>query len=201
MIVLSISICVIWASLRPKTPIYTIVNFYVPALDVKNITSPVATKNQSLFIDMEISNPNKGIGIYYNQMSLTFYYGEAIVGLSSIASFYQGHNKTTRREVRVTGDQKLWKWASRPILNGTVDLTVGLVSPIRYKTFQFKSMPHLMELKAHVHLGSDGKIYGLDFGLDLGPDFDPDLGPHFDPDLDLDLCPDFDPGLGPDDDP
>ncbi|KAJ4977036.1 hypothetical protein NE237_002142 [Protea cynaroides] len=162
-IVNSLSIYVIWVSTRPKAPIYTVVDFYIPEdFGSKNITTHEARQNRSLFIDMEITNPNKIYGINYTQMGLTFYHGDSVVGVSSIASFYQDHNKTSRREVRVSsGDQKLWEWASSPVLNKTVDLKVGLVSPIRYNVIGWKTRTYLMELQAHILLGSDGQIYGV----------------------------------------
>ncbi|XP_019056088.1 PREDICTED: protein NDR1-like [Nelumbo nucifera] len=163
-IVLSLASVVVWLSLRPKCPTYTIVDAYIPALDVKSATShenSETSRNNSLFFSLEIRNPNKGIGIYYDEINLSVYYGDAVIGLSSVFSFYQGHRKTARREVRLNADLQFLRDVSRAVSSqGSVDLRVGLAAAIRFKIFSSKTKHQNMELQANLQVGSDGKLVG-----------------------------------------
>ncbi|KAF8414085.1 hypothetical protein HHK36_002084 [Tetracentron sinense] len=158
-IVLALASTVIWLSLQPKSPLYTIADVYVPALDVRNTTFPRGGvgRNSTIIFNVQISNPNKGIGIYYDEINFTLYYSEAVMGVCSIPSFYQGHSKTTQSEVSVHTQKQFWE----AISNGTVvDFMVDLAAVVRYKRFCSKTKHHQMDLQAHVPVSSNGTIVG-----------------------------------------
>ncbi|OVA11156.1 Late embryogenesis abundant protein [Macleaya cordata] len=158
MIVIGLTSVVIWLCLHPKTPNYTVVGFYVPGLDGQNSAGNVH-RNTTLILKLRISNPNKGMGIYYDDNNVALYYGNDNIGVSSILGFYQGHKKTTQREVSVNGVEQFWRAVFRVVSNGTVDLRVSLVSGFRYKIFWWKTRHHRLDLQALVPVALDGKTF------------------------------------------
>ncbi|KAK9267192.1 hypothetical protein L1049_009612 [Liquidambar formosana] len=138
---------------------YTITNLYIPALEGQNSTvhrNEVFRQNTSIIFNLEISNPNKGIGVYYDGINLTLYYTDAIVGVKSMPAFYQGHKKTTLHKVLVNASQQFW----RGIEGGTLYLRVYLETAVKYKIFRSKTKHHQIDLEAYVPIGSDGRITG-----------------------------------------
>jgi hypothetical protein len=154
-IVIGSSSVVIWLSLTPKSPIYIITGAYVPTLDGRNSTS-LDGRNTSTILNLKFSNPNKKMGIFYNNINITLYYSNAVIGSSSLPGFYQGHKKTTIYEVLVNADQQLWQ----RVTNATTGLRVCLENVVKYKIFSYTTKHHRIYNQAHVPLGSDGRISG-----------------------------------------
>ncbi|KAK9267891.1 hypothetical protein L1049_010328 [Liquidambar formosana] len=147
----------LWLTLRPKNPTYTIVDFSAPTSNQSNNTS---SENGAISYVLEIQNPNKDSGIYYNDILLTFYYGQDSVGEKTIPSFYQGKHKTRQLSDHFDANARVWKALRSTILNATAELKVGLVTKIRYKMWGRKSKRHGMNLQGQIRIGSDGKISG-----------------------------------------
>ncbi|KAF8410685.1 hypothetical protein HHK36_003218 [Tetracentron sinense] len=151
----------LWLGLRPKHPTYTIANFNIPLND-RNTTSPTdeVSRNTTTSFDLEISNPNKDAGIYYDNIIVTLFFGDASVGETTIPSFYQGKHKTHTIPESLNADGRIWNAALRAILNGTTEVKVGVVTRIRYRMSSWKSKRHRMDMQGNVPVGSDGKISG-----------------------------------------
>ncbi|KAK3035095.1 hypothetical protein RJ639_032597 [Escallonia herrerae] len=101
--VLSLVSVVIWQSLIPKCPTFTITDLHVPALGSQNSTleHDEVIRNTSVIINLEISKPNKRMGIYYDDIYVTFYYDRLLEGNGSIPAFSQGRKRITSRKVLV----------------------------------------------------------------------------------------------------
>ena len=77
------------------TPIYVITDVYIPTLDGRNSTFHHAG-NTSVLLNLQFSNPNKKMGIFYNNINITLYYRHAVIGSHhSLPAFYQGYKNTT----------------------------------------------------------------------------------------------------------
>ncbi|XP_058071383.1 protein NDR1-like [Magnolia sinica] len=152
----------LWVSLRPKHPTYTIIDLSVPALNGRNTTLPVDNGSMNTTVDffLEIANPNKESGIYYNDINVTIYFEDENVGATTISSFYQGYDKSIQRQESVYTNRRFSKAVYRAVSDRTMDLKVGVATKVRYKTWGLKSKHHGMDLQGTVKIGSDGKIYG-----------------------------------------
>ena len=159
----------LWLGLRPKNPTYAIVDFSVPSSNSSNsnATSLVdqGTQSQSgaVLFNLEIHNPNQDSGIYHDDISLTFYYGQDTVpvGQKTVPAFYQGKDETRQIVDSIDGNGQVWKTLLASIRNATAEMNVGLVTSIRYRTLGHKSKHHRMNLQGLIKIGSDGKILGM----------------------------------------
>ncbi|XP_026435713.1 protein NDR1-like [Papaver somniferum] len=153
---------VLWISLRPKNPTYTIVAFSInptsSSTDIaqQNTTSSESSSNGTAIVslNLEIENPNDDSSIYYDNVNVTVYYGEEEVGGTEIPSFHQGKGESHQfaKTVRTRGK------ILQAISNRTAEFRVGLITRIRFKTSGLKTKRNRMDLQGHVQVGSDGKI-------------------------------------------
>ncbi|KAF5729010.1 protein NDR1-like [Tripterygium wilfordii] len=147
---------VIWLSLRPKIPVFKVTNAYAPALDGLNSTfyRSKVSKNNSISLQFEISNPNKRIGIYYGDIYITLYSGHSVISSKPLPGFYQGYKISTVASVFADADQKTWRGVKEKHIN----LTVRLQTAVQYKILRSKSKHHFMDLEAYIPIGPDGRI-------------------------------------------
>lgn len=160
---------VMWLILTPKSPIYIITNVHIPALYGRNSTSHVYvsslvsmnstsnhTRDPSVLLDLIFSNPNKRMGIYYNDIYITLFHGDVHIGSKLLPGFYQGYNNATTYEVLVEANKQFWK----EITNGTIDLRVCLENAVKYKIFMSKTRHRQIYTEAYVPVGSNGRMLG-----------------------------------------
>ncbi|PSS10342.1 hypothetical protein CEY00_Acc17435 [Actinidia chinensis var. chinensis] len=145
----------LWLSMRPRQPTYTIVQFSLP-------TSPVGhgTQNGTASFELEVENPNKDSGIYYDDTWLTFYYGKETLGQKTILSSYQ--KKDSRNQIfdHLNVDSRVWKKLIGAISNATAELKVAVLTKIRYRMWGHTSKHQGINLHGKIPIGSDGKIAG-----------------------------------------
>ncbi|KAJ7946236.1 Late embryogenesis abundant protein, partial [Quillaja saponaria] len=157
-IVLVLISVVIWLCLTPKSPNYTISNAYIPALDTRNFTlhHNHIVRNTSIVFNLGISNPNKGMGIYFDDSYITLHHNATTIGSMTLMGFYQGHKQNDTFEVLLNAGNRFWE----RIVTWPMDLRVCLKTLVRYEIFGHKTRHHLMKLEANIHIGSDGFISG-----------------------------------------
>ncbi|XVE87847.1 hypothetical protein DITRI_Ditri19aG0021000 [Diplodiscus trichospermus] len=143
----------LWLDMRPKSPNYTILNFSVPVVNDSN-----ASDHGIIHYELNIENPNKDSGIYYDDIFLIFYHGHDTVGKYTIPSFCQGKNKNLQVLDHVDVEASLWRTLRNAILNATAELRVDLSTNIKYKTLGIKSKRHGIHREGKVPIGKDGKI-------------------------------------------
>ncbi|KAK1304132.1 hypothetical protein QJS10_CPB11g02368 [Acorus calamus] len=112
---------------RPKIPKYSVDRLSIAAFTVDTNL----TVNAQFDVTVTTRNPNKRIGIYYEDGShLSVLYDDTVLVKGAFPSFYQGHHNTTVVDVIMTGDVpvrvkfgalKLWKIRFRV----TCDLVVN----------------------------------------------------------------------------
>ncbi|XP_059639592.1 protein NDR1-like [Cornus florida] len=160
-IVLGLACVVVWLSLIPKIPIFTVTNINIPAaLDIQNSTlggtEVVVVNNISVFFNLEISNPNRGVGIYYHHIHATVYYNNSVLGMKSIPAFYQRHKKARLTDVLVNVDQKLW----RKNASGHIDFKMALETAVKYRIFRWNTKNHPMDFEAFLIVCTNGTVAG-----------------------------------------
>ena len=129
---------ILWLSLRPKPPSYSIDFMSVPQSYVQNGT---------IFYSLEIENPNKESSITYDDINLTFLYGENQVAQSTIGSFHQGVGKITNVFQGTDASHGSLKPVVNAISNATAALKASLLTRFRYKTWGIKSKFHGVHLQ------------------------------------------------------
>lgn len=139
-----------------------ITNVYIPALNQQNSTEAIRN-NSVASLNVELSNPNERIGIYYNTIIITLHYKDAVIGTNSLTGFYQGYEKATSIGVllNTTDDHQLLRRGVFTGNNTTVEIIrVCLKTAVRYKIFLLNTKHHRMDFGAYIGIGSDGRISG-----------------------------------------
>lgn len=150
---LGIIVLCLWLSLRPKSPSYSIVFI--------SIEQPSNTNaNGTIFYNLEIENTNKDSSIYYDDILLSFLFGqnEDDVGQTTVGSFHQGTSNTRDVSSTVNAKPRPFKPLLNAISNATAELKVAVMTRYRYKTWGIKSKFHGLHLKGILPIDSDGKL-------------------------------------------
>lgn len=144
-------------SLTPKAPIFIITNANASELNSKDFTlhhNGSSIRSTSYIINIEISNPNKRMGIYFNEIHLSIHHGGSPLDQTTLPGFYQGFKKTTLHEVEFHTDHQQ---VARGLFTGAETLLFNLETAIKYKIFRSKTKHHKIDLEADVPIGSDGR--------------------------------------------
>ncbi|VVA97258.1 unnamed protein product [Arabis nemorensis] len=100
-VILGITALVLWLIFRPNA-----VKFYVT--DANLIRFNLDPNNNSnlhynLDLNFTIRNPNQRVGIYYDEIKVSGYYGDQRFGTVDVSPFYQGHKNTTVIGTKIEG--------------------------------------------------------------------------------------------------
>ncbi|CAK8544388.1 unnamed protein product [Lathyrus sativus] len=141
----------LWLSLRPNNPSFSITLVSIDCL---------SDQNDTIFYTLEIDNPNKDSSIYYDDIILSFLFGqpEDKVGETTIGSFHQGTNKNRIVSGVITGKPGPFKPLFKAISNATAELKASLMTRYRCKTWGIKSKFHKLHLNGILPIDSDGKL-------------------------------------------
>eukprot|EP00250_Pteridium_aquilinum_P008955 c18336_g1_i1 orf=430-1314(+) len=109
--ILGIAALVLYLVLQPKAPDFSVTDATIAAFNLTaaplsaDNTSPGASLylNADVTFDVRAENPNKKIGIYYDEVDVTLFYEDAKIGTGSIPAFYQGHKNTTLLYLHMKG--------------------------------------------------------------------------------------------------
>lgn len=148
---LGLLVLCLWLALRPNSPSFSIV--------VISIDRP-SDQNGTIFYSLEIGNPNKDSSIYYDDIILSFLYGqqEDKVGDATVGSFHQGTSKSRIVSDIVNTKPGPFKPLFKAISNATAELKASLTTRYRYKTWGVRSKFHRLLLKGILPIDSDGKL-------------------------------------------
>ncbi|XP_040988438.1 protein NDR1-like [Juglans microcarpa x Juglans regia] len=130
-----------WLSLRTNDPNCSVQNFYLPALN-KTLNTP---RNNTLIFMVRLDNTNKDKGVYYDNVSLTFYDSpnksqSHLIGNYTIPGFHQGHHKKAEKSGETEVNMTLVFLAVAP--NGTAEFRVDLATAVRFKILWWKTKKH-----------------------------------------------------------
>ncbi|KAK4258936.1 hypothetical protein QN277_005330 [Acacia crassicarpa] len=142
---------ILWLALRPKPPSYSVDFISIPQS---------SDQNGTIIYNIEIENPNKESDIYFDDINLSFLYGENQVAQSTIGSFRQGAGKTNSMFQSADANRRDLKSIVNAFSNGTAELKAALMTRFRYKTWGIKSKFHGVRLQGTLPIGRDGKLSG-----------------------------------------
>ncbi|XP_051128579.1 uncharacterized protein LOC127249690 [Andrographis paniculata] len=139
--VLSLSGFVSWICLTPRNPTFGL--FLHPG----NASSP----KSSMIIDLEVTNPNKRMGVYYNEIMLEILGGGNFsIRRNSNPGFYQGFGNVTTLPIHVHDSGELWQ--------GTMDLVIKVETDVWFRIMKWKTKTHHIEYKERFN---SSKISGV----------------------------------------
>ncbi|CAH8356737.1 unnamed protein product [Eruca vesicaria subsp. sativa] len=100
-VILAITTILIWLIFRPNA-----VKFYVTDANLNRFSLDL-NNNSNLHYDLNLNftirNPNQRLGVYYDVVQVSGYYGEQRFGYVDVSPFYQGHKNTTVVVTKVKG--------------------------------------------------------------------------------------------------
>ncbi|XP_010420334.1 PREDICTED: protein NDR1-like [Camelina sativa] len=158
-----LSCLAIWLYLRAGKPKCSVQNFYVPALN-KTLNS---RDNTTLSFMVRCDNPNKVLGIYYDDVHLTFFTTNTttksnssalvFVGNYTVPKFYQGHKKKAKKwgQVLPLNNQTVLR-AVLP--NGSAVFRLDLKTRVRFRSVFWKTKSRGINVGADVEVNGDGVI-------------------------------------------
>ncbi|CAI9088495.1 OLC1v1022831C1 [Oldenlandia corymbosa var. corymbosa] len=131
---------IVWSAISGyRLPACSVEDFYVPYLNVTDNSTSVRT-NHTLYFDLRLKNREPLVGVSYDDVKVTFFYGQnsslsTPIGNYSFPKFYQGHGKKARRKALVETYGVPWEAASANVSNGsTVTFRVGLSTRATYES-------------------------------------------------------------------
>ncbi|KAL2244891.1 NDR1/HIN1-like protein 2 [Sesamum indicum] len=136
--VLSMAGVVSWLSLTPKNPGFRVSDARFPDSRNHSMHLNVSVPNNSIIFDLEISNPNKRMGIYYSGINLALFSGGGVVGTNSIPAFYQGYRNTTLFQILIHASQQFWQATNA----GKVDFMVRVETAVKFRIIKWKTKLH-----------------------------------------------------------
>ncbi|XP_042505295.1 NDR1/HIN1-like protein 6 [Macadamia integrifolia] len=146
-IIIAATIGILYIVFQPKIPSYSI--------DHLRITQFMINTDMSLsakfIIRLTARNPNKKIGIYYEDGSnISAWYTSTKLCEGSLPKFYQGHKNTTVLDVELTGQipdgNTVVQALSQQQQTGSIPLILNAKVPVRMKLGRLK----LMKVKPNV---------------------------------------------------
>ncbi|CAN6894064.1 unnamed protein product [Brassica oleracea var. botrytis] len=169
-VILGITALILWLIFRPNA-----VKFYVADANL-NRFSLDSSNNSNLHYDLDLNftirNPNQRLGIYYDVVQVSGYYGDQRFGSVEIAQFYQGHKNTTVVVTKMEGQNLvvLGDGARADLkeddLTGVYRIDVRLVMSVRFKFWIIKSWKVKPKIRCDdlkIPLGSSNSTSGFKF--------------------------------------
>ncbi|KAL1211109.1 NDR1/HIN1-like protein 2 [Cardamine amara subsp. amara] len=173
-ILIGIAVClviialILWFTPRPNA-----VQFQVPEANLTRFDLDTQNNNlhYNLSLNFVIRNPNRRLGIHYDQLEARGFYGDQRFAAVSLPSFYQGHKNTTVVGMEFNGQRLvLLGGGGRKDLtddqkSGIYRIDVKLRFKIRFKFGFLNSWAFKPKIKCHlkVPLSSSSSAGGLQF--------------------------------------
>ncbi|KAL3527370.1 hypothetical protein ACH5RR_012026 [Cinchona calisaya] len=154
-ILIGILAAIIFFVFRPKLPKYSVDSMSITQFNLNNDNSLYATFN----VNITARNPNKKIGIYYeNGSRLRVYFQGTELCEGSLPKFYQGHRNTTVMNVNLTGQTQdaagLLQSLQAQQQTGNVPLNLRARVPVRVKLGGLKLMKWKFLVRCRLNVDS-----------------------------------------------
>lgn len=105
-VALAVAVGAIYLIFRPKLPDYSVDRLRLTAFQIS--PGPPTTLYSQFVVTVTATNPNKKIGIYYEDGSrLTVWYTNTSLSTGKLPVFYQGHRNTTVLDVVLMGQNEV----------------------------------------------------------------------------------------------
>ncbi|KAL6656673.1 hypothetical protein ACP70R_004453 [Stipagrostis hirtigluma subsp. patula] len=150
---------VLWLSLRPHRPKFYLNDFSIPAA---NRQSGLA--NLPVRFTVGEHNPNQKIGIYYEAIFGSVYYGDQIIASGPVMyPFFQPPKGDTALQGELTASGPVptdaaWPRFSGELSSGSVGLRLVLNSTVRFKVKVWDTREHHMKVNCELKLRGDGTL-------------------------------------------
>ncbi|XP_043689774.1 uncharacterized protein LOC122640625 [Telopea speciosissima] len=163
----------LWFLLPPRSPKYTINDFYVPAfneaMNTTTTTKEISIRNTTIIFHLEIENPNEDNTISSDAIKVTLFYGNDSLGETIFNQIVSLNKGSIIENGIVNGDRQLLQKAVSGVVRNrmttktktaaaTADLRMDLVTGVKYKMWFWKSKHHGVNMEGKVPVGKDGKI-------------------------------------------
>ncbi|KAF5175501.1 NDR1/HIN1-like protein [Thalictrum thalictroides] len=150
-VVLGIAALIFWLVVRP-----TEVKVYVVGAELKqfNLTNG-NTLNYDLSMNITVRNPNRRIGLYYDQLDAIASYNRERFGWANLPRFYQGHKNTTDLHADFNGQHLMLLNTfefNQDKNNGYFYIDVKLYSRIRFKIGAIKTRRVKPDIECHLRI-------------------------------------------------
>ncbi|KAL7592616.1 hypothetical protein Lser_V15G32115 [Lactuca serriola] len=155
LIVLSMVAVVIWLITKPRNPKFTITAIQIPGSGNRSFTKYETLRNNSVDLDLQITNPNSGITICYLLIDVKLYNGGVLCGSKSLVSFCQRQRKTVTEEVLIDADREFRAGNA----GGGARLRVRVETMVKYHSLlSWKTKIHHLGFEGFVRIGKEGNL-------------------------------------------
>ncbi|KAJ4978930.1 hypothetical protein NE237_009710 [Protea cynaroides] len=101
-VIVGIIMLVAWLVLRPSK-----IKFYVVDASLTEFNLTGNNLSYDLAVNITVRNPNKRIGVYYDNIEARAYYDNILFGSTSLSPFYQGHKNTSMLNPAFQGESQM----------------------------------------------------------------------------------------------
>ncbi|XP_049411894.1 uncharacterized protein At1g08160-like [Solanum stenotomum] len=146
-VIVGLTILVIWLSVKPRRPIYSIEN---ASLHNYNMT-----KNEHLYgnfnFTLKAYNPNSRVSIYYDSIEVKLFYNSLQIAFNNAETFFQPHRNVTYLDLFLSAkDVALYGDIARDLkterTSGAVEVEIKVRAKIRFKVGIWKSSHRKLKL-------------------------------------------------------
>ncbi|GMH09991.1 hypothetical protein Nepgr_011832 [Nepenthes gracilis] len=163
LILIGLAVLVFWLIVRPHEVKFHAVDATLTEFNFSG--SGNDTLYYNLNLDLTVRNPNRHIGIYYDEIEVRAYYLDQRFGVVEVSPFYQGHKNTTSLSVPFKGQNVVALSSSQSSdynsqkNEGVFDIYLKLYLKIRFKVGWVKVGKFKPKIKCdlNVPLSSSGK--------------------------------------------
>lgn len=168
-VILAVTALILWLVFRPNA-----VKFYVADANLNrfNLDSNDSNLHYDLDLNFTIRNPNQRLGVFYDAMQVSGYYGDQRFGSVDIAPFYQEEKNTAVVAAKMEGQNLvvLGDGARADLkeddVAGVYRISVRLAMSVRFKFWVVKSWKVKPKIRCDdlkVPLGSSNSTSGFKF--------------------------------------
>ncbi|XP_042479553.1 NDR1/HIN1-like protein 6 [Macadamia integrifolia] len=161
-IIIAAVVGILYLVFQPKVPSYTIDRLTISKFSINNDLSVSA----KFIIRLKAYNPNKKIGIYYEDGSnLTAWYTTTKLCQGSLPVFYQGHQNTTILDLELNGQIQdgttILQELNQQQQTGSIPLVLDAKVPVRIKLGSLKLMKMKPRVRCNVVVNSLSENYSI----------------------------------------
>ncbi|XP_047313220.1 NDR1/HIN1-like protein 3 [Impatiens glandulifera] len=166
LVTIGLIVLVLWLVFRPNQ-----VKFY--ATDATLTQFDLSTTNNTLYynlaLNLIIRNPNKRVGVYYDQIEASAYYEDERLQTKDLQRFYQGHKNTANVSTEFQGQSVVVLQGSDRTsydsekLSGIYSIDLKLKLRIRLKAWWFKTPRFTSKVECDLKIPLNSNMNGGSF--------------------------------------
>ncbi|CAN6199247.1 unnamed protein product [Urochloa humidicola] len=159
LLIAGIILFVLWLSLRPHRP-----RFYLSDFSIPNANRQSGLANLPVRFAVNEHNPNQKIGIHFQEMTASVYYGDTLVAKGPVMQpYYQAPKGDTPvlGQLTATGPtptDPAWGRFSGELAAGAVQMRLTLASTVQFQTKMWDTKHHHMKAECDFGINGDGTL-------------------------------------------